>query len=74
MGKAVAKAAKAAEWKVRAKLPGLAYFVHALEFSHDGRLLAQAGTAEAMIFADIDPASSTESIATNTYLADLRPG
>jgi WD40 repeat protein len=37
MGKA---AAKAAEWKVRAKLPGMAYFVHALAFSPDGKVLA----------------------------------
>jgi predicted amidohydrolase len=38
----------------------------------DGRLLAQAGTAEAMLFADVDPASFAESIAANTHLADLR--
>lgn len=38
----------------------------------DGRLLAQAGTAEALLFADVDPASYAESIAANTYLADLR--
>jgi predicted amidohydrolase len=38
----------------------------------DGRLLAQAGTAEAMVFADIDSAAYAESMATNTYLADLR--
>src|SRR5688572_1382752 len=39
MGKAAAKS-KAAEWKVRAKLPGMAYFVHALAFSPDGKVLA----------------------------------
>jgi predicted amidohydrolase len=38
----------------------------------DGTLLAQAGTAEALLFADIDPAAYAESMAANTYLADLR--
>jgi len=38
----------------------------------DGTLLAQAGTAEALLFADIDPTAYAESMAANTYLADLR--
>jgi WD40 repeat protein len=45
MGKAGAKSAS--QWKVRAKLPGLAYYVHALRFSPNGKVLASGvhGTA-----------------------------
>ena len=45
MSKAAAKAASG--WKVRAKLPGLAYFVHAVAFSPAGKVLASGvhGTA-----------------------------
>lgn len=38
----------------------------------DGTLLAQAGTEEAVIFAEIDPAAYAQSMAVNTYLADLK--
>lgn len=38
----------------------------------DGTMLAEAGVAEATIFADIEPGAYAESYTANTYLADLR--